>query len=529
MADVSVVIPTWNRADVLVKAVRSVLSQSLAPLEVLVCDDGSTDNTYEKIQALNDPRVVWIPGHHSGLPAVPRNRGIARSKGNWIAFLDSDDEWLPEKLEKQLSLADKTGCMAVCCNALRFIPGKGNVGDYINWDKDKITFNDLLHVNLIICSSSMVRRSVFASVYGFPENIKLKALEDYALWFRIAMHTDFAFIGDSLVVYVDDVVNSIRADNKGYWAQKKAVLDDFMWWVFTASMKNINYWKFLQVLPNYLLASLVLIAKKITIKKKSQEKVMKEYVKLAALNDSEHINFAIEPLSNKAVVDVITVAFNNEMVIEQQDRLLRKYLLDSFRYIVADNSSDPEKRRIIRRLCMEKGVDYVSLPLNPYNGKNSSFSHGLALNWIYINYIKPRNTACFGFIDHDIFPVQPTRIVPFLEQSPVFGLIQEREDKWYLWPGFCFFLREFIDVRTVNFLPGDNSDTGGSNWESLYSQLDRQKIPVIKHEYGNLREGTDPQSDLYEKIGDWVHTFNASNWKKVAPKDSIVMKFLADC
>ncbi|MHB8121808.1 MAG: glycosyltransferase family 2 protein [Desulfuromonadaceae bacterium] len=528
MFDVSVIIPTWNRADVLVKAIQSALSQTLAPLEVLVCDDGSTDSSYKIVQDLNDSRIVWIPGQHSGLPAVPRNRGIARSKGNWIAFLDSDDEWLPEKLEKQLSLADKTGCMAVCCNAFRFVPGKGNEGDYVYWNKDRITLYDLLTVNHIICSSSLVHRTVFDSAHGFPENNNLKALEDYALWFRITMQTDFAFVDESLVVYADDVDNSIRADTQSYLDQKKAVLDDFVWWWFVASKRNRSNWKFLKVLPTYLYVSLAFTTRKIIIKNKSQELVAKEYVKQPALNCLEHINFAIEPLSNNAVIDIVTIAFNNELVIEHQERLIRKYILDDFRYTVADNSSDPKKRGIIRKLCMEKGVGYVSLPPDPYNGKNSSFSHGLALNWIYVNYITPRNTACFGFIDHDMFPVQPTRIVPYLEQSPVFGLIQEREDKWYLWPGFCFFLREFTENRTVNFLPGKNSDTGGSNWNSLYCRLDRQKIPTIKHEYGNLRDGIDPQSDLYEKIGDWVHTFNASNWKKVTPKDSIVQEFLAD-
>lgn len=528
MTSVSVIIPTWNRADVLLKAVRSVLSQTLAPLEVLVCDDGSTDNTYKIILALNDPRVVWIPGQHSGLPAVPRNRGIARSKGNWIAFLDSDDEWLPEKLETQISFAVKTGCMAVCCNALRFIPGKGEQGNYIAWDKDRITFNDLLHVNSIICSSSLIHRSVFVSVQGFPENSKLKALEDYALWLRIAMQTDFAFVAESLLEYVDDADNSVRADNKGYWAQRKAVLEDFILWGGAAAIKNHSYWKFLQILPHYLYASLALLAQKKTIGYMSQEKVDNQYIKLAAMNDLNQNSVTLGPLANKAAVDIVTVAFNNEMVIEQQERLLRKYLLDSFSYTVADNSSDPEKRVIIRQLCIEKGIGYVSLPPNPYNGKNSSFSHGLALNWIYNNYIIPRKIECFGFIDHDIYPVKPTSILSFLEQAPVFGLIQERGDKWYLWPGFCFFLRDFIDARIVDFLPGKDSDTGGRNWESIYSKLDRQQIPVVNHEYGNLREGTDPQSDLYEKIGDWVHTFNASYWKNVAPKDSIVIDFLAD-
>jgi glycosyltransferase involved in cell wall biosynthesis len=101
---ISVVIPTFNRAGVLARCLASVLGQTLSPLEIVVVDDGSTDETADvvKAQASERIRYVRLP-QRSGAQAA-RNRGIRESKGNWIAFQDSDDEWLPDKLERQIAL-----------------------------------------------------------------------------------------------------------------------------------------------------------------------------------------------------------------------------------------------------------------------------------------------------------------------------------------------------------------------------------------------------------------------------------------
>ena len=134
MSNISVVIPTFNRAATLGKAIRSALEQTFPPLEVLICDDGSTDKSREIVESINDSRVRWIDGEHGGRPGIPRNRGIRASRGEWLAFLDSDDEWLPEKLEKQLTHANKMGCDAVCSNAIRYIPSQGHLGPmFVRW------------------------------------------------------------------------------------------------------------------------------------------------------------------------------------------------------------------------------------------------------------------------------------------------------------------------------------------------------------------------------------------------------------
>lgn len=230
MPDVSVIIPTWNRAELLEKAVRSALCQSMPPLEVLVCDDGSTDDSKEKIRAIGDDRICWIDGQRGGRPAIPRNRGIRESKGKWLAFLDDDDEWLPNKLEKQLSLASRLGSMAVCSNAHRFIPDKGIDGTLLVWSSDRLAFEDLLYVNQIICSSTLIKKSLFRTVIGFPEDEHLKAWEDYALWLRIATLTDFAFVPEPLLIYRDDASNSIRNEKMNVWTQRQAVFTDLEQW-----------------------------------------------------------------------------------------------------------------------------------------------------------------------------------------------------------------------------------------------------------------------------------------------------------
>lgn len=230
LAEVSVIIPTWNRADTIEAAIGSALCQTLPPLEILVCDDGSTDRTEEIVAAIGDERIVWCPGPHGGQAAIPRNRGVGQSGGEWIAFLDSDDEWLPEKLERQIGLATQLGCRAVASNAARKVPGRGVRGTVVAWKKEKLSFRDLLVTNRIISSTVVIHRSLLASVSRFPEHPQLVVGEDYAFWLRIAVFTDFAFVAEPLVLYRDDAKHSIRRTGRGPLTVRKHVLESFVDW-----------------------------------------------------------------------------------------------------------------------------------------------------------------------------------------------------------------------------------------------------------------------------------------------------------
>ena len=230
---VSVIIPVWNRAEHVAGAVRSALAQSLPPREVLVCDDGSTDGTPEIVSTLvrEDARVRWIPGERVGRPAVPRNRGIGQATGEWVAFLDSDDRWMRQKLERQLTVARGAAVRAVATNAERVRAGGEVAGILLRWGSDRIRLRDLLRGNPVICSSAVLHRSLFAAVEGFPEAESLTAIEDHALWWRVATQTDFAFVDEPLVAYRDAPVESIRglASTMSRHHQD-LILQDFLDW-----------------------------------------------------------------------------------------------------------------------------------------------------------------------------------------------------------------------------------------------------------------------------------------------------------
>jgi teichuronic acid biosynthesis glycosyltransferase TuaG len=240
---ISVIVPTWNRATLLAEAVRSTLAQTTPPLEVLVCDDGSTDESERAMREICDPRVKWLPGERAGRPAVPRNRGIRVSRGEWLAFLDNDDAWFPEKLERQLRAAERTGCRAICGNAVRFVPGMGDAGNYFGQAPELVSFNDLLTVNRVICSSSLIHRSLIGQVEGFPEVPELRALEDYSLWLRIAAFTDFAYLSEPLLRYRDEASTSVRSGDFDLWEQRRRVFEDFLSWGERMSIGPEFLWK----------------------------------------------------------------------------------------------------------------------------------------------------------------------------------------------------------------------------------------------------------------------------------------------
>jgi len=225
---ISVIISTWNRSRAVERAVRSVLGQTVSVTEVLVCDDGSDDDTRDVLERMGEARIRWIPGPHTGRPAAPRNRGIGESRGEWLAFLDSDDEWRPDKLERQLAAAAKTVCGAVATNAERRLPDGAPGGLLLEWARDRIRFMDLVRDNVVVHSSLIVRREFAEAAGGFPDGLRLP--EDYAFNLRIATRTDIAYLADGLVLYADEPVASRRALFPAHREMRRDVLADFLAW-----------------------------------------------------------------------------------------------------------------------------------------------------------------------------------------------------------------------------------------------------------------------------------------------------------
>lgn len=191
MPRVSIVIPTYNRARDLRRALASVAVQTISDFEVLVMDDGSQDDSRAVVEAFDDQRFKYSWEEPSGGPAHPRNRGIAQSIGEYIAFLDSDDWWKPNKLEESLKALERGADVVyhdlVRTGRFRFLPFQRTVPTRQLPDD---AFHDLLaNGNALNTSSVVVRRSLISQIGGFDEARDLVAIEDYDAWLRLAQVT----------------------------------------------------------------------------------------------------------------------------------------------------------------------------------------------------------------------------------------------------------------------------------------------------------------------------------------------------
>ncbi len=236
--NISVVIPNYNRCNELLRAVKSVLSQTYPVLEVIICDDGSTDNSKSQIAALNNPKLIWVDCGKTGGPAIPRNTGIKLSRGNWVAFLDNDDEWKPEKIEKQINALKRQKLGAVCSNASQIRAGVDR-GSYLDYRKEQVNLTDLMLRNCIICSTAMVNKQLLVDTSLFPEGKEFIAIEDYALWLRLSTRTDFVFLNETLINYFDNFETSIRTKYSDSWLIFGIVFNDFKKWL-TVNKVNLT-------------------------------------------------------------------------------------------------------------------------------------------------------------------------------------------------------------------------------------------------------------------------------------------------
>jgi len=186
------VIPTYNRARDLDRALSSIQAQTFADWEVLVVDDHSTDNTDDVVLSRKDARIKLLKVKVKGVIAASRNHGIRQAEGEYIAFLDSDDWWMPEKLAESLKYLEQ-GADVVYHDM--YIATKPN--QRLFWRKDPArdvnvpVFDDLIrHGNALKTSSVVMRKSILEQIGGQSEDVELKAAEDYDAWVRSSRVTD---------------------------------------------------------------------------------------------------------------------------------------------------------------------------------------------------------------------------------------------------------------------------------------------------------------------------------------------------
>jgi glycosyltransferase involved in cell wall biosynthesis len=230
MPEVSVIIPTYNRAKWVIEAVASVIAQDFTGYEILVVDDGSTDDTCERLAVFGN-KIRTMRMEHSGLPARARNRGIQASQGSYLAFLDSDDRWHPNKLNRQLELLHSHPEAGLCCTNAGIRKNGQNAAEvtYFPTQPDFVgeALSTLISRNFIIASSVVIRRDLLENLGGFNEDKALCALEDYDIWLQAAAKTQIGYLSTPLVIYNDRPQESLRGQRKASqnWSAMLLILD----------------------------------------------------------------------------------------------------------------------------------------------------------------------------------------------------------------------------------------------------------------------------------------------------------------
>ena len=199
MPKVSVVVTIYNSMSYFPEALNSVLGQTLTDLEVIVVDDGSTDQPTDWLNTVDDSRIRYVAQANQGV-SVARNTGISHAQGEYIALLDGDDLWDATKLEKQVELMDRDSTIGLVHTWLALIDEKSHpTGRVMKPDKEGRVWKDIVERNMVACSSAMVRRCCFDTVGVFDAS--LSVAEDWDLWIRIAADYPFAVIKEALVMY----------------------------------------------------------------------------------------------------------------------------------------------------------------------------------------------------------------------------------------------------------------------------------------------------------------------------------------
>ncbi|MDQ7786444.1 MAG: glycosyltransferase family 2 protein [Thermodesulfovibrionales bacterium] len=196
----SVIIPTHNRANLLSQAIQSVLNQTYNNFELIIIDDHSTDNTQEIIKAFSDSRIKSIVNDHKKGAAGARNAGIFKAMGQWVAFLDDDDIWFPQKLELQYDMIHNVGKIVglIYTGYAVYDFDKMKEVQIITPEKEGWIQKDLLYTNCIGPPCSVIiRKSLLEQIKGFDDDFP--AYQDCDLYVRIAGLAQIAYIKDTLL------------------------------------------------------------------------------------------------------------------------------------------------------------------------------------------------------------------------------------------------------------------------------------------------------------------------------------------
>jgi GT2 family glycosyltransferase len=197
--EISVVIPTHNRLELCERALLSVLHQTSAAFEIIVVDDGSRDGTAEKLSQ-KYPDVIFLVQENKGVSAA-RNRGVLEAKGDWLAFLDSDDVWHKNKLESQVKALEQQPEHLFCHSNEVWQRGTEKVTQKKHVKSGGWIFEDCLKSCVIAASSVLIQKELFDTMGGFDES--LIVCEDYDFWLRLTARHEVLFVEEALLTKHD--------------------------------------------------------------------------------------------------------------------------------------------------------------------------------------------------------------------------------------------------------------------------------------------------------------------------------------
>lgn len=196
---VSIIMPVYNTEKYLSDAIRSVINQTYKNLELIIINDESPGDARHIVNQFTDSRIIYIEQSNSG-PATTRNNGMYTSTGDFIAFLDSDDAWRHDKLEKQMQIFLNNPNTGVVYSQRETINQEGNViSGYLPKLHRGMVLNKLWVDNFVCNSSVLFTRNILNEIGGLNENLRMS--EDWEYWLRVACHYKFAFVDEPLVRY----------------------------------------------------------------------------------------------------------------------------------------------------------------------------------------------------------------------------------------------------------------------------------------------------------------------------------------
>lgn len=193
---VSIIMPSYNTGKFITETINSVINQTYTNWELIIVDDCSTDNTDEVVAQFNDERIRYLKNPKNSGAAVSRNYALREAKGKWIAFLDSDDLWLPEKLEKQIAFMEKNDYKFTFTD-YKIVTPQGVELPYIYTGPNKVTRRKLFEY----CYFSTITVIYDRNTVGLIQIADVKKNNDYAMWFEAAKKTDCYRFPHCLSIY----------------------------------------------------------------------------------------------------------------------------------------------------------------------------------------------------------------------------------------------------------------------------------------------------------------------------------------